>query len=116
MGTQKTSRRLRIRQSIRRRLRGTESVPRLSIFKSNKTIYAQVINDDSGHTMAFASSKELGSAESVNIDSSKKVGQKIAERAIASGIEKVVFDRGGYLYHGKIKALADGAREGGLKF
>lgn len=84
------------------------------MFKSNKAIYAQIIDDEKGHTITAASSKELGSG--VNVETAKEVGKKLAEKASASGIETVVFDRGGYLYHGRIKALAEGAREGGLNF
>jgi large subunit ribosomal protein L18 len=87
----------------------------LTIFKSNKGIYAQIIDDTKGHTLISASSKELGQEKS-NVEVSQAVGKKLAEKAVASGIESIVFDRNGYLYHGKVKALADGAREGGLKF
>ena len=106
---------MRIRQGIRRRITGTAEKPRLSIFKSNKGIYAQIIDDEKGHTLAAASSKELKDS-GLNIESAKEVGKKIAEKASSSGVKEVVFDRGGYLYHGRIKALADGAREGGLNF
>lgn len=106
---------MRIRQGIRRRISGTAAKPRLSVFKSNKAIYAQIIDDEKGHTIVAASSKEIGN-EGVNIKTAKEVGKKIAEKAGSSGVQQVVFDRGGYLYHGKIKALADGAREGGLNF
>jgi len=114
MATNKVKRRLRIRQGIRRQLSGTSEKPRLSVFKSNKAIYAQIIDDEKGHTIVAASSKELGNG--VNIETAKEVGKKLAEKAGASGVENVVFDRGGYVYHGRVKALADGAREGGLKF
>lgn len=115
MATKKVKRRLRIRLGIRRRLTGTSEKPRLSVFKSNKAIYAQIINDEKGHTIVAASSKELGSS-GVNIEAAKEVGKKIAEKAGANGVENVVFDRGGYVYHGRVKALAEGAREGGLNF
>jgi large subunit ribosomal protein L18 len=115
MATKKVNRRLRIRKGIRRKLSGTTEKPRLSVFKSNKGIYAQIIDDVKGHTIAAASSKEVGTS-GVNVDTAKEVGKKLAEKAGANGVEKVVFDRGGYLYHGRIKALADGAREGGLNF
>ncbi len=108
-------RRQRIKFSIRHKIEGTPARPRLSVFKSNKAIYAQVIDDSKGHTLLATSSKELES-KGVNIEISKTVGKKIAEKAIASGISTIVFDRNGYLYHGNIKALAEGAREGGLKF
>jgi large subunit ribosomal protein L18 len=114
MATNKVKRRLRIRQGIRRQLTGTSEKPRLSVFKSNKAIYAQIIDDEKGHTIVAASSKELGTG--INVDTAKEVGKKLAEKAGASGVENVVFDRGGYVYHGRVKALADGAREGGLKF
>lgn len=112
----KAGRRNRIKMGIRKRIEGTPSTPRLSVFKSNKAIYAQVIDDSKGHTIVAVSSVELDKKSSVNVETSKTVGKKVAERAIASGIQSVVFDRNGYLYHGNIKALADGAREGGLKF
>ena len=115
MAFNKVKRRLRIRKGIRQKISGTKERHRLSVFKSNKGIYAQLIDDDSGHTLAAASSKELGKS-GITIPISKDVGKKLAEKAVASGIESVIFDRGGYLYHGRIKALADGAREGGLKF
>ena len=91
---------------------------RLSIFRSGKHIYPQVIDDRAGATLASASSneKEGKSAKTYNVDAAKSVGQKIAERAMAKGVKQVVFDRGGYIYHGRVKALADAAREGGLEF
>ncbi len=116
MAINKESRRLKIRKKIRAKVSGTASSPRLSVFKSNTTIYAQLIDDLTGHTLISSSSKEVSSDKNANIEISNTVGKKLAEKAIANGIEKVVFDRGGYLYHGKLKALADGAREGGLKF
>ena len=115
MAIDKQNRRLRIRRGIRNKISGTADRPRLSVFKSNKAIYAQLINDESGHTLTSASSLELG-VKNATLESSKNVGAKIAEKAKESGIEAVVFDRGGYIYHGQVKALADGAREGGLKF
>ena len=87
----------------------------MSVFRSNTAIYAQLIDDIKGVTLAAVSSTELG-LKGVKVDNSKQVGVKIAEKAIANGIEKCVFDRNGYLYHGNVKALAEGAREGGLKF
>ncbi|MCH6232510.1 50S ribosomal protein L18 [Cognataquiflexum rubidum] len=116
MAFNKNLRRLRIKKSIRRKISGTDSRPRLSVFKSNTGIYAQLVDDLKGHTLAHASSKELGSVNNANVTVSKEVGKKLAERAVANGVSEVVFDRGGYLYHGNVKALADGAREGGLKF
>jgi len=115
MAFDKEKRRLRIRRGIRQKLSGTKDTPRLSVYKSNKGIYAQIIDDTAGHTIASASSKDLGKAE-INVGVSKEVGKKLAEKAKESGVEKVVYDRSGYLYHGRVKALADGAREGGLKF
>jgi large subunit ribosomal protein L18 len=116
MAFNKNFRRLRIKKGIRRKISGTDSRPRLSVFKSNTGIYAQLVDDLKGHTLAQASSKELGSTKNANIEVSKEVGKKLAERAVANGLSSVVFDRSGYLYHGNVKALADGAREGGLKF
>jgi large subunit ribosomal protein L18 len=111
----KTSRRERIKMGIRKKVEGTSLRPRLSVFRSNKAIYAQVIDDAKGHTIASASSADLEKAK-LNLATSKTVGKKVAEKALASGISEIVFDRNGYLYHGNIKALAEGAREGGLKF
>ncbi len=116
MAFNKNSRRLRIKQGIRRKISGTDSRPRLSVFKSNTGIYAQLVDDLKGHTLAQASSKELGAKANTTVSVSKEVGKKLAERAVANGVNEVVFDRNGYLYHGNVKALADGAREGGLKF
>ena len=115
MGTQKDSRRLRLKRSIRAKISGTADKPRLSVFRSNTGIYAQIIDDVKGHTLAAASSQELGLANG-NVDNAKQVGAKIAEKALVAGVSTVVFDRNGYLYHGRVKAVAEGAREGGLKF
>ena len=115
MSSKKEERRLKIRRRIRKTVSGTADRPRLSVFRSNKEIYAQLVNDDLGTTLASASSKDV-SAKGNKVDSSKEVGKSLAEKAKASGIENVVFDRSGYLYHGRVKSLADGAREGGLKF
>ena len=116
----KTARRNKVRARIRRRVRGTAELPRLAVFKSNRYIYAQAIDDDSGTTLASASTFEKGVrgdlANSGGVNAAKVVGETIAERVREKGIQSVVFDRGGYRYHGKIKALADAAREGGLKF
>ena len=112
----KAGRRERIKRGIRRKLEGTSERPRLSVFKSNKAIYAQIIDDSKNHTVVASSSVDLDKKGGVNITISKNVGAKLAEKAVASGISSVVFDRNGYLYHGNIKALAEGAREGGLKF
>ncbi len=116
MTNNKDARRLRIRRVIRAKVKGTSDRPRLSVFRSNTAIYAQLIDDVSGKTILSASSVETGNSKNNTIESSKGVGKKIAEKALVNGIVSVVFDRGGYLYHGKVKALAEGAREGGLKF
>jgi large subunit ribosomal protein L18 len=116
MATVKTLRRVRISRGIRKKISGTGAKPRLSVFRSNTGIYAQLIDDLTGKTLASASAKELKSEKGTKTDISKKVGIAIAEKAKAAGIADVVFDRGGFLYHGRIKALAEGAREGGLKF
>jgi len=115
MAITKQSRRLRIRRGIRNKIAGTAERPRLSVFKSNKGIYAQIIDDTKGATLTAASSTELG-VKNNTIEHSKAVGSKIAEKALAAGINEIVFDRSGYRYHGQVKALAEGAREGGLKF
>ncbi len=112
----KSGARNRVKMRVRRKIEGTTAVPRLSVFKSNKAIYAQVIDDSKSHTLVSVSSVELDKKSSVKVETSKAVGKKVAERAIAAGINSIVFDRNGYLYHGNIKALAEGAREGGLKF
>ncbi|MCD4773989.1 MAG: 50S ribosomal protein L18 [Bacteroidales bacterium] len=113
----KTYRRFRIRQRIRKNVIGTPEKPRLSVFRSNKQIYAQIIDDVNGKTLVSASSKEKGIEEkNVNkIEKAKLVGAIIAEKSKEQGIETVVFDRSGYLYHGRVKSLAEAAREGGLK-
>ena len=116
MALKKDLRRLRIRRSIRTKISGTTLKPRLSVYRSNKAIYAQIIDDLTGHTIVSASSQELKSAKGTKVEISKSVGQKLAEKASGNGISEVTFDRGGYLYHGRVKALAEGAREGGLKF
>jgi large subunit ribosomal protein L18 len=115
MATKKELRRTRIKRGIRNKIVGTTLKPRLSIFRSNKAIYAQLIDDSIGATLASASSTEID-AKGPKLDASKGVGQLIAQKAISKGISDVVFDRNGYLYHGRIQALAEGAREGGLKF
>jgi large subunit ribosomal protein L18 len=107
----------KVRRNVRR---AAKNRARLSVFRSSKHIYAQVIDDDKGQTLVCASSLEkdmrAGLKTGANIDAAKAVGRKVAERAISKGVKQVVFDRGGYLYHGRVKALADAAREGGLKF
>lgn len=113
--TQKVKRRAKIRKGIRAKLFGTVQKPRLSVFRSNKGIYAQIIDDLNGVTLAAASSiKNLNGG--TKTAQASAVGKEIAEKALAAGIDSVVFDRGGFLFHGRIKALAEAAREGGLKF
>lgn len=115
----KQYRRYRIKMRIRKSIsEGTAETPRLTVFRSNKEIYAQLIDDTEGKTIASASSREKGIAEkkAAKIEQAKLVGNLIAEKAKEAGIENVVFDRNGYLYHGRIKSLAEAAREGGLKF
>lgn len=109
--------RVRIHTRIRKKIHGTPERPRLAVFRSVKHIYAQVIDDRSGRTLAAASSQEKGASfDGGNVAGAKEVGRLVAERAKTAGINTVVFDRGGYLYHGRVKALADAAREGGLEF
>jgi len=108
--------RQRIHKRIRRRLAGTEQRPRLAVFRSLKHIYAQVIDDGAGRTLAMASSSEKNGVSGGNLAGAKAIGKLVAERAKEKGINTVVFDRGGYLYHGRVQALADAAREAGLKF
>ena len=109
-----------VRSRIRRKVQGSGERPRLSVFKSGKHIYAQVVDDKTGRTVAHASSLEAelkkGGKAGANRQTATRVGKLVAERAKAKGIAKVVFDRSGYIYHGKVKALADAAREGGLEF
>jgi large subunit ribosomal protein L18 len=113
----KVIRRQKIRYRIRTKVRGTAAKPRLSVFRSNKDIYAQLIDDDNAATLAAASSrdKDITAQKGTKVELSKLVGEAIARKAQALGISTCVFDRSGYLYHGRVKALADGAREGGLK-
>jgi large subunit ribosomal protein L18 len=108
--------RVRIHTRIRRRVAGTGGRPRLAVFRSLKHIYAQVIDDAAGHTVVAASSNEKNGVNGGNVAGAKAVGKLVAERAKDKGIQAVVFDRGGYLYHGRVKALADAAREAGLQF
>lgn len=121
MNAQKTkgNRRQRRRFHVRNKIHGTAERPRLTVFRSSKHIYAQLIDDDTGRTLASASSmvkKTEGRAYGGNTKAAKAVGMKLAEAAKAAGIAKVAFDRGHYRYHGRVKALAEGAREGGLQF
>lgn len=114
MTTKKVERRIKIKYRIRKRISGTAERPRLSVFRSNKQIYAQLINDETATTLASASS--LGLEKMPKIQQAAKVGELVAANALAAGITTVVFDRNGYLYHGRVKELADAARKGGLKF
>ena len=114
MTTKKIERRIKIKFRIRKSVNGTAERPRLSVFRSNKQIYAQVINDLEGKTLASASS--LGLETMPKIEQAAKVGELVAKKALEAGITQVVFDRNGYLYHGRVKELADGARKGGLNF
>lgn len=115
MALSKTEKRQKIKRRVRRNIFGTTERPRLSVYRSNKEIYAQLIDDNTGVTLVSASSREK--AEGANkTEKSTSVGKLVAEKALAKGIETVVFDRNGFVYHGRIKALAEGAREGGLKF
>ena len=109
--------RLHRHKRVRGKVSGTPERPRLNVFRSETNIYAQIIDDTKGVTLVSASSLEKGfSCDGTKTDAAKKVGEMVAERAKAKGIDAVVFDRGGYLYHGRVKALAEGAREGGLQF
>lgn len=114
----KVIRRQKLRWRIRTTVKGTAQKPRLSVFRSNKDIYAQLIDDTTGTTLASANSrqKDITAQSGTKIEKSALVGKALAQKAIALGLETCVFDRGGYLYHGRVKSVADGAREGGLKF
>ncbi len=114
----KSNARRKIRYGIRKKISGDATKPRLSVFRSNMEIYAQLINDDNGTTITGASSKEKDiAAQKINkVERSKLVGAAVARKAIELGVKKVIFDRGGYIYHGRVKAVAEGAREGGLEF
>ena len=114
MTTKKVERRIKIKYRIRKSIFGTAERPRMSVFRSNKQIYVQVTNDQNGTTLASASS--LGMETMPKIQQAEKVGELVAKKAIEVGVSSVVFDRNGYLYHGRVKQLAEGARKGGLKF
>jgi large subunit ribosomal protein L18 len=107
--------RLRRHRRVRKKVRGTVDRPRLVVFRSNRGIFAQLVDDDAGRTLASASWLELGDFSGTKTEQAAEVGKRLAEAAKAAGIGGAVFDRGGFLYHGRVKALADGAREGGLK-
>jgi|SRR6516165_10899333 large subunit ribosomal protein L18 len=112
----KPARRLRRRRRVRAKVRGSAERPRISVFRSNRGIFVQLIDDDAGRTIAAVNWTEAEIRDLKPIDQAKRVGALLAERANAAGVERAVFDRGGYQYHGRIRALAEGAREGGLAF
>ncbi len=114
--TKRNEIRKRIHTRIREKLAGTSERPRLNVYRSLNHIYAQVIDDQNGVTLVSASSMALKLKTGGNVAAAKEIGKAVAERAVAKGIKRVVFDRGGYLYHGRVKALADAAREAGLEF
>ena len=118
MSNSKSSARQKIRYRIRKKISGTTSKPRLSVFRSNSDIYAQLIDDSTGTTIVAASSKQkdISAQKAPKTETSKMVGEAIAKKATELGIKDVVFDRSGYIYHGRVKAVAEGAREGGLDF
>lgn len=118
MALSKLERRQRIKSRIKKVVNGTASQPRLAVFRSNNEIYAQIIDDNTGTTLVAASSrdKDVSAEKITKTEKAALVGKAIAVKALKQGIEKVAFDRGGYLYHGRVKSLAEGAREGGLKF
>jgi large subunit ribosomal protein L18 len=113
----KENRRQKIHWRIRKNIKGTPERPRISVFRSNHFIYAQLIDDLAGHTIAAVSSRDNAfTGKGTKSEQARLVGKALAEKALASNVSSVVFDRGGYLYHGRVKALAEGAREGGLQF
>ncbi len=114
MTTKKVERRIKIKYRIRKKVFGTSERPRMSVFRSNKQIYVQIINDQEGKTLVSASS--LGMETMPKIQQAEKVGELVAKKAIEAGVSSVVFDRNGFLYHGRVKQLADAARKGGLNF
>ena len=118
MKLSKQDRRQRLRFRIRKTVSGTVQRPRLAVFRSNKEIYAQLIDDVSGKTITAASSrdKDIDASKANKVEAAKLVGKAIAEKAVKAGVDTISFDRGGYLYNGRVKSLAEGAREGGLKF
>jgi len=118
MATNKASRRQKIKYKIRKSISGTAATPRLTVFRSNTDIYAQLIDDKTGKTILAAGSndKTIKAAKASKSEKAKLVGKAIAEKAVAAGVSAIAFDRNGYLYHGRVKSLAEGAREGGLKF
>ena len=111
-----TTRRFKIHKRIRKTIQGTAERPRISVYRSNSEIYAQLINDEAGHTLLSASSRDMKLSTGTKIEKSKQVGVALAKMAAEKGITTAVFDRSGFLYHGRVKAIAEGAREGGLQF
>ncbi len=118
MALTKNERRIRIKNRIRKVVSGTTERPRLSVFRSNKEIYAQIVDDVTGKTIAAASSrdKDINKEKGTKSEIAKLVGKAVGDKAVKAGVETISFDRGGYLYHGRVKSLAEGAREAGLKF
>lgn len=116
MSTLKIKKRLKVKRRIRKNVFGTASKPRLSVFRSNKQIYGQLINDEDQKTVLAFSSMKAEEAKGTKVEQAFAVGKQLAEQAVSNGIEQVVFDRNGYVYHGRVKSFGDGAREGGLKF
>jgi large subunit ribosomal protein L18 len=116
MSTLKIKKRLKVKRRIRKKVFGTASKPRLSVYRSNKQIYGQLIDDDSQRTILAYSSAKAGDLSGNKVDQAFEVGKQLAEQAISNGVNEVVFDRNGYVYHGRVKSFGDGAREGGLKF
>ena len=116
--SQKTESRIRRHRRVRKKVRGTAARPRLTVFRSSKHVYAQLVDDAAGRTIASASTIEVGerAGATSTVDAAKAVGRRLGERAKAAGIEAVVFDRGGFRYHGRVAGVADGARDAGLKF
>ena len=114
--TRRNDERIRRHKRVRTKVSGTPECPRLCVFRSNKNIHTQIIDDVNGKTLVAASSVDMKLAYGGNVEAAKQVGAEIAKRALDAGIKQVVFDRGGYIYHGRVAALADGAREGGLEF
>ena len=112
----KIQRRTKIRLRIRKRIHGTATKPRLSVYKSNTNTYGQLIDDEKGHTLVASSSKKIATSPTKPVEKARLVGSEIAKQALEKGIKEIAFDRSGYIYHGRVKALAEGARLGGLKF
>jgi large subunit ribosomal protein L18 len=110
------AKREKVHRRIRRKISGTKERPRLALYRSNSDVYAQIIDDGQGHTLISVSSRTLKELKGTKVERSKETGKAIAQMAIDKGITSVVFDRGGYLYHGRVKSFAEGAREGGLQF